>query len=209
MIHIDLQPEPTDFDKNVRQPGNDFLAQCPDPKRDDWHKHNYWSRCNAQLYSAYGGICAYCAQWFSPTTSTTSVDHFLPKKHHPEKAYEWDNYRLTTQKMNGYKKDRYVLDPFEIKNGDIVIDFPSCLLKPRKNMTPAEKSKVKSTIQILHLNDEEFAEQRCGIVIDYINGKFNRQFLQEKYPFIAEELSRQNLYDDIKNIIKQPMLGPS
>ena len=32
-------------------------------------------------------------------------------------AYEWDNYRLTTQVMNGYKGDKIVLDPFEIKNG--------------------------------------------------------------------------------------------
>ena len=104
--------------------------------------------------------------------------------------------------MNGYKGDRIVLDPFEIQNGDLVLDFPSCLVKPRKDMTPAEKSKAKSTIQILHLNDEDQANRRCEIVIEYINGNISRAFLEAKYPFIAEELERQNLYERIKEIIK-------
>lgn len=206
MIHVDLKPEPADFDVRVRQPGVAFLASIPNPNSKQWSKHNYWNRCSSQLYEAYGGICAYCGQWISKTTSTPSVDHFLPKSQHQDKAYEWDNYRLTTQKMNGYKGDKYILDPFEIANGDIIIDFPSCLLKPREDMTPAEKSKVKSTIQILHLNDEEYADQRCEIVIQYISGNINKQYLQMRYPFIAEELSRQNLYNKIKDIIKVPVL---
>ena len=119
-------------------------------------------------------------------------------------AYEWSNYRLTTQVMNGYKGDKIVLDPFEIKNGDLVIDFPSCLVKPRISMTPAEKSKAKSTIQILHLNDEDQANRRCEIVMEYIGGHISRTFLESKYPFIAEELKRQNLYEEIKEILKVP-----
>ena len=71
-------------------------------------------------------------------------------------------------------------------------------------MTPAEKSKAKSTIQILHLNDEDQANRRCEIVIEYICGNISRAFLEAKYPFIAEELDRQNLYERIKDIIKVP-----
>lgn len=124
-------------------------------------------------------------------------------------AYEWDNYRLTTQVMNGYKGDKIVLDPFEIKNGDLVIDFPSCLVKPRKDMTPAEKSKAKATIQILHLNDEDQANRRCEIVMEYICGNISQAFLESKYPFIAEELQRQDLYEKIKEIIKVPVTTPA
>ena len=204
MIHVDLKPEPAGFDARVRQPGNTFLASCPNPKSGDWKKHNYWNRCNSELYQAYGGICAYCGQWFSKTTSVVSVDHFYPKSTHQEKAYEWDNYRLTTQTINNYKGDKIVLDPFEISDGDIVIDFPSCLVKPRKDMTPAEKSKAKSTIQILHLNDEDQANQRCEIVMMYINGDISKQFLKTKYPFIAAELQRQDLFERIKDIVKLP-----
>ena len=120
MIHIDLRPEPLDFDVRVRQPGNAFLSANPTPNSKQWSKNNFWSRCSLQLYQAYGGVCAYCGEWFSRTTAQVSVDHFYPKSSHQEKAYEWDNYRLTTQVMNGYKGDKIVLDPFEIKNGDLV-----------------------------------------------------------------------------------------
>lgn len=204
MIHIDLKPEPLDFDIRVRQPGNIFLSTHPTPNSKQWSKHNYWTRCSAQLYQAYGGICAYSGQWFSRTISTVSVDHFYPKSTHQEKAYEWDNYRLTTQVMNNYKGDKFVMDPFEIENGDFVLDFPSCLVKPKKDMAPALKSKAKSTIQILHLNDEDQASQRCEIIMEYISGNVSKQFLQTKYPFIASELERQDLYDKIKEIIKIP-----
>lgn len=204
MIHIDLQPEPESFDERVRKPGNEFLAACPNPKNKDWSKHSYWSRISSELYIAYGGICAYTGQWFSKTTSQVSVDHFYPKSSHQEKAYEWDNYRLTTQIMNNRKGDKIVMDPFEIKDGDLIIDFPSCLVKPRSDMSSAEKSKAKSTISILRLNGEEQAEQRCSIVMDYIRGDISRQYLESKYPFIAKELGRQGLFEEIKKMIRIP-----
>ena len=204
MIHVDLMPEPPDFDSKVRQPGNAFLEAHPTPTGKELKKRNYWNRCSLQLYRSYHGICAYTGLWFSIGTTDVSVDHYYPKSLYPEKAYEWDNYRLTTQKMNGYKGEKIVLDPFAIKNGDIVLEFPSCLVKPRKSMTPAEKSKAKSTIQILHLNVEEQIAARCAIVMDYVCERFNRGYLEEKFPFIAEELERQNLYDKIKHMMKMP-----
>lgn len=45
--------------------------------------------------------------------------------------------------------------------------------------------------------------------MEYISGNINRAFLESKYPFIAEELLRQNLYEDIKKIIKIPSLSSS
>lgn len=204
MIHIDLQPEPSDFDERVRKPGNAFLADCPHPNRKQWSKYNYWTRISAELYLAYGGICAYSGLWFPQTSSQISVDHFYPKSLYQEKAYEWDNYRLTTQIMNGYKGDKIVMDPFEIHDGDLTIDFPSCLVKPRKDMTPSENNKAKSTIQILHLNDEPQVEQRCAIVLEYINEDISKRFIENKYPFIFKELERQHLFDTIKEIMKIP-----
>ena len=204
MIHVNLQPEPSEFDAKVRQPGNAFLARCPQPSGKQWRNHAYWSRISSNLYQAYSGICAYSGQWFSTTTTHVSVDHFYPKSFCREKAYEWDNYRLTTQVMNNYKDDHIIMDPFEINDGDFIIDFPSCLIKPRKDMTPTEKEKVTNTIQILHLNDEDQANQRCSIILEYINGDISKQHLEKRYPFIAEELSRQALYDKIKEMMRMP-----
>ena len=197
MIHVDPQPEPEDFNEKVRIPGNQFLERTPSPKSKDWRHNSYWSRCSNDLYSAYNGICAYTGEWFSNSSFAPSVDHFYPKSLHSELAYEWSNYRLTTQKMNSYKGDKIVLDPFHINNGDLTIDFPSCLIKPNTTMTPAAKSKAWSTITILHLNDEEMLNNRYEIVMDYANGNVNRMFLKKRYPFIESELVRQNLLETV------------
>lgn len=197
MIHVDPKPEPDDFDAKVRIPGNNFLKHNRSPKSKDWNHHSYWSHCSNQLYIAYNGICAYTGEWFSNTSSAPSVDHFYPKSEHMELAYEWSNYRLTTQRTNSYKGNKIVLDPFVIKNGDLTIEFPSCLVKPNKRMTPAEKSKAWSTIEILHLNDEEMADNRHSIIMEYIQGNINRQFLKKRYPFIEYELERQELLDTV------------
>ena len=202
MIHVDLKPEPSDFDAKVRIPGNRFLAYNPSPKNKDWSKHSYWTRCSDQLYISYGGICAYTGEWFSKASSPVSVDHFYPKSQHQELAYEWSNYRLTTQRMNGYKGDKIILDPFAVENGVLIMDVTSCLIKPSISLTPAIKSKASFTIKILHLNDEDLVNIRFEILMDYVHGDINRVFLARRYPFIESELRRQNLLDTIGGRIK-------
>ena len=202
MIHVDLQQEPTNFDVSVRQPGNCFLSICPQPKGREWNRHNYWKNCSDDLYISYCGICAYTGQWFSKATSVASVDHFYPKCIYPEKAYEWDNYRLTTSVMNSNKGDKLIVDPFTISAGDFILKFPSCLVTPNINSVPALKNKLKFTIQVLKLNEEAQVSQRYEIVTAYASRHISKQFLQQKYPFIALELERQELYDSIQCLFK-------
>lgn len=202
MIHIDLQPEPEAFNDEVRRPGNEFLEKCPHPVGDDWRKNRYWNRCSDDLYREYNGICAYTGQWFSKSVSSVSVDHFLPKSIYPEMAYEWENYRLTYQMMNSFKGDKITLDPFKIQNGDIVLDFPSCLVKPRRDATDEFKKDAWFTINTLKLNHEIQVSHRYEVVANYAAGNVTRHFLEQKYPFIAHELERQDMYSKIKYIFK-------
>lgn len=197
MIHVAPKPEPDDFDAKVRKPGRLFLQNRPHPKGRDWNNHAYWSSCSEQLYAAYDGVCAYTGEWFSLSSLSPSVDHFYPKSKYHELAYEWSNYRLTTQKMNSYKGDKIIIDPFKIKNGDLMIDFPSCQVKPRSDMETVEKTMAAETINILHLNDDPMVINRYDIIVNYINGYISKVFLERRYPFIASELNRQNLYDTI------------
>ena len=68
MIPVELQPEPPDFDRNVRQRGQTWLADNgvgpdaspPNPAA----LPNYWSHSNKQLWEAYSGVCAYLAIHF-------------------------------------------------------------------------------------------------------------------------------------------------
>lgn len=201
MIHVDPQPEPKEFNDTVRRPGKEFLKVCPHPMGNDWKKNRYWNRCSDELYTAYGGICAYTGQWFSKSVSTVSVDHFLPKSRYPEQAYEWENYRLTYQMMNSFKGDKITLDPFKLENGDIVLDIPSCLVKPRADASEDFKKAAWYTVNTLRLNHEIQVSHRFEVVSNYAAGYITKRFLEQKYPFIAMEMARQNMYDKIGDIL--------
>lgn len=203
MIHVDLQPEPSNFNTDVRIPGKRFLARVPNLSGKQWKNKDYWKKISTDLYVAYNGICAYTGLWFSKSTAPVSVDHFLPKSKEPEKAYEWNNYRLITQIMNSYKDDNIIVDPFEIHNGDFILDFPSCLIKVNPNLPREKIDIIQSTIDILKLNSsDDQVQARCDIIISYVNEEISKQYLKKRYPFIAYELERQNLFDKIKEIIK-------
>jgi hypothetical protein len=194
MIHVDKCQEPTDFDAKVRRPGLSFLATCPNPKNKDWKSNNYWKKANTDLYSSYGGMCAYTGEWFSLTTSVISVDHFLPKSKAPHLAFEWNNYRLTTQKANNNKADYIIVDPFDVQSGWFALEIPSCLIVAGDNLAYETYIQVEFTIEKLKLNsDEGYVERRYETILDYIKGDVSFPFLQRRFPFIASELKRKNL----------------
>lgn len=204
MIPVTPKPEPDAFDVNVRQIGNAFLATCSSPANDEWKKHRYWRNASDDLYRLYGGICAYTGEWFSRTSASPSVDHFIPKSVSPNLAYEWSNYRLTTQKANNNKGDALgIADPFSIASGWFVLDLPSCLIKVGEGLSSADSAMVDRTIHTLKLNtDDEYVQRRCDIIVDYIRGDISLNFMWRKYPFIAHELTRQNMLDDIKTMFR-------
>jgi hypothetical protein len=179
-----------------------FLATYTAPTNKLWQKHAYWKYASDDLYRAYGGICAYTGEWFSRTSTSTSVDHFIPKSINPNLAYEWSNYRLTTQKANGNKADHTgIADPFLVSSGWFVLKFPSCLIAPGDELSPADYATVQRTINILRLNeDDEYVQGRCNIILYYIKGDITLNYMWDKYPFIAHEITRQSILGSIKQM---------
>lgn len=107
MIPVTLQPEPADFDANVRQRGLVWLANQgiatngPLPKKVKIPA--YWSHSNKSLWEAYDGVCAYLAIYFEWVTGASSTDHFVAKSKDAGQAYEWSNYRLSCLSPNWNK----------------------------------------------------------------------------------------------------------
>jgi 5-methylcytosine-specific restriction endonuclease McrA len=116
VIPVKPQPEPEDFDKNVRQKGLKWMQdKCLDltqPKPEKIKLEPYWRDFLEQLHSKYGGVCAYVCVYIERISGTPSADHFVPKSADLKQAYEWDNYRLACLRMNA-RKNNYedVLDP--------------------------------------------------------------------------------------------------
>ncbi|WP_395007660.1 hypothetical protein [Undibacterium sp.] len=200
MIRVEQKPEPLTFDQEVRQPGLKFLRDCPSPNGVQFKKKEYWKKSAAELHSAYGGVCAFTCMYVMPPAST---DHFLPKSLHPGQAYEWSNFRLAAPRVNGFKDNSIqVVDPFVVEPGWFVLDFPSCLVKPGAELSALKKSQVKNSITILRLNDEHFVQERANIMLMTALGKVGLGFLDERYPFLAIEIARQNIAERLHLIFK-------
>ena len=199
MIPVLLQPEYPDFDKEVRQPGLSFLRKNPNPSAKQFRRHNYWSKAAGNLHVAYSGLCAYTTLRLA---DMESVDHFLPKAKHPRLAYEWDNYRLARQKINGRKGDSEdVLDPFKVHTGWFVLDLPSCLVRHGDGISPKIEKEVDSTIDILKLNvDDRLVQERCDWLVSLADGEITIDFLDRHYPFLSSEIRRQGIMDRLKVI---------
>ncbi len=197
MIPVSPAPEPSTFDAQVRRRGHLFLRMNPRPANNQWKKAKYWTSCLPELRRAYRNICSYAACWI-PTSTT--VDHYYPKKIRPDLAYEWSNYRLALDKMNSYKgESREVADPFCISPGWFIIDFNNFYIVPGKNLDPDVRRMVINSIEILKMNsDDTLVDLRFTVVQDYALGNTNLGFLKSRFPFIYSELVRQDLVSKIK-----------
>lgn len=93
MIPVQLQPEPADFDAEVRQKGRDWLATkgialiAPPPKASDLP--NYWTRST----SSYGMPTAVFAPIWLSILSGLQVQ--------PQPITLWPNHRMRGMRMSG------------------------------------------------------------------------------------------------------------
>ena len=202
VIPVVLEPEPPNFDRMVRRRGREFLNQRGVPARSSEFR-NYWKEIVADLHRLYDGICAYTCIYLVPPGTT--VDHFLPKSKYPLLAYEWSNYRLTSPIMNNRKAEKEgILDPFVVQPGWFTISFPSCLIKMGNLIPPERAQQAKYTIDTLKLNvDDTLVQERCDIIMEYVDRRVALGFLEKRYPFIASELKRQSLADKPENMFRR------
>lgn len=204
MIRVTAQKEPARFDTDVRQPGLKYLRKKrTKPTTKEWRSRAYWTEVIPEMYDAYGGICHFSCHWIPRDTGSVTIEHFQPKSKFPKLAYEWDNFRLMCGTLNGRKKDyQDVLDPFKVGDAMFMIDFPSLLVKPSAGLKSADATKVNKTIARLRLNDNGTClHAREHWVRSYCEGNITFAFLKSHAPFLARELERQSLVDDIKKLM--------
>jgi hypothetical protein len=191
VIPVVPQPEPNDFDRTVRRSGQAFLRRVPHPTADEFRKKNFWKEALPSLQTAYKSICAYSSCW---VPGSCSVDHFHPKTTHPQLAYEWSNYRLANAKINNNKgNSNQVLDAFHIQHGWFILDIATLWVKPEPTLKPAIFSAVQTTVTVLRLNDDDWVQMRFEIFSQYRDGACTVSFLQRYYPFMASEITRQQV----------------
>ena len=194
MMPVKFQPEPVQFTKKVRVPGQQFLSKVQKPISQQWRGKEYWQRALPDMRQAYNSICAYSAFWIPHSTGNHSIDHFIPKSKQPNLAYEWHNFRYVSARFNSRKGTRTIVDPFKLRQGWFILDFKSFLIKPKPALSSTKKDKLWETIKHLKLNDDEdLVIERQTWYLNYLNKEISFEHLKKNAPFVAFEIERQNL----------------
>jgi len=210
MIPVTPEPEPPNFDRDVRQPGLRAIAEMvgkrpPTPRTrgkpyQQIAQHesdipskcfpSYWTGALDDLMTAYNEVCAYSCFRIHPVTGARSTDHFAPKSQEWRRVYEWDNYRLACSRINSRKCDfSNVLDPFTIKNGWFRLELVGFQVLPNPYLRRAERAAIQDTIDQLRLND--FCKDREQDAEEYWSREIALSKLRRESPFVAYELRRQ------------------
>ena len=170
-------------------------SKSPDPPPKKFKYKPYWQECLDDLYSSYGGICAYLAIFFERETGTATTDHFFAKsKTRMASAYEWKNYRLACSLMNTRKGvSDQVLDPFEMEPDTFQLELCSGRIAPNPEIPDELKARAQKTIDKLKLDSPGNRDMRTRRFGEYIEGHCSFAFLRKKSPFIFYEAQRQGL----------------
>lgn len=212
MIPVASAPEPADFDQRVRQPGLRAIAEMVGEqslpprrgrrrvpiaaRREDIPSEKfppYWRVALPEMLTAYNRLCAYLGLYIEYATGNPSVDHVIPKSRSWQQIYEWSNYRLAAARINARKSDlNLVLDPFTITDGLFALEFVAFQVKPGP-MAGGMETQVIDTLDVLGLNDQECCKAREAYFDCYNAGRISLDHLEERAPFVAREMRRQQL----------------
>jgi 5-methylcytosine-specific restriction endonuclease McrA len=215
VIPVTPAPEPSVFDTEVRQPGQDAIAEltgsAPTRRRrgskrkkiadrpEDIPAHAYpplWRKVLPVMLCAYGRRCAYLALHIEPATGNATVDHIIPKSKAWDLVYEWSNYRLAAGLINSKKREvENVLDPFEIGSDWFALEFVAFQVKPGPGAVGNIADRVDETISKLGLNRDECCKARQAYFDDYLDEEqpIPFSYLARRAPFVASEMGRQGL----------------
>ena len=186
MIRFERVPEPAEFDRQARAPGNRWLADHPDADR----PRDFWTPFKATLAHGFRDLCAYSAMYEPVGT----VDHFVSVGEDRSKAYEWENYRYCAAWINSSKNNVLagdLLDPHEIEDGWFELHLPSLQLRVSDAIPEELRERAEHVLIRLHLrSDERVMRQRREWYRMYQCGELSRDGLEGKAPLIAAAIDR-------------------
>ena len=207
MIPVSPAPEPSDFDRAVRQPGLRAIAELvgETPQRRAGRRlaqiaatrdqipagsfPSYWRAALDDLQAAYDRVCAYLSVRIS---TDASVDHYVAKSRRWNLVYEWSNYRSACATMNSYKGEHGdVLDPFQLHAGWFALELVEFQVVAGTGLADEDAERVWATIRRMHLNVPRFCRIRAEFAEARWNGEITTDYLARHSPFVALELHRQ------------------
>ena len=182
----------------IRKPRS-FTRDCETPGK-AWERANpasnkfpaHWRKYQPQLAAGFQDRCG----WWAMRIADGAVDHYLSKKFHRNRAYDWNNYRYISTSVNSSKQnhDADVLDPFDVQPGWFEVQLPSMLLRRTSLVPPAFQAKADFTIKKLRLvSGRKVRRIRRAWYEDYKKGLITDAGLAAYAPLVAEAVTKWKL----------------
>ena len=214
MIPVAAAPEPKAFDAKVRQLGlsaiDEMVGRPPRVRRKGRKRSKiamreqdipadvfppYWRQALPEMLTAYHRRCAYLAMHIHHATGSPTVDHVQPKSLSWDQIYEWDNYRLCAAIINSKKGALQTLvDPFKLGAGWFSLNVRTFHVERGAAAPQAEWARIDATLPVLnHALCVDEREEYAGCYWAGAHaGGFDLAHLEERAPFVASELQRQD-----------------
>lgn len=187
MIRVKKVKKPTKFDREVKTPGDLWLAKNPAAARPT----ALWSTYTHVLAAGFSDLCGYAAM-LDPTGGT--VDHYKSFKNYRHLAYDWENYRFASGTLNSSKRnlDDAVLDPFQCGADWFEIMLPSLQMRLTSAVPAAHRAKAEFTLKRLKLRDgERVIRWRRSWYEMYLRGDLTLEGLRGVAPLLAKAVDTQ------------------
>ncbi|MXX60274.1 MAG: hypothetical protein F4112_12400 [Holophagales bacterium] len=97
-----------------------------------------------------------------------------------------------------------VVDPFLVEEGWFVLSCPSCLIEPGDGLDGDVSRWVQDSIDVLDLNSHDLVDERSKWLVDVAEGIVPFEHLTRKYPFLAHEVTRQGIEDELATLFSVP-----
>ena len=96
--------------------------------------------------------------------------------------------------MNNIKLEKEgLIDPFEVGENWFFLNYIDGSVYPNPELPQQLRDRIDDTIDRLHLKDGAANEERLEAIADYRTKQISRELFERNYPFLFQELRRQNL----------------
>lgn len=204
MLRVEVVDEPPTFDRDVRQKGLSWMkdqgidlnGELPEGVK----LRPFWRACVDELREVFDRRCCYSGHYMRKS-EVVPVEHAVPKSLRPDLAYEWSNYRYASQRINGRKGTKIVLDPacFPADREVYHLDFVTGAIFPNPALMadlPTLYRMAEKTVEDLELDDGLYRDERMEVWNMYLSssrGGPEREQLKKTNNFVWQEAIRQGL----------------
>ncbi len=118
-------------------------------------------------------LCAYCEKWVDGTSKKSNIDHFKTRHLFPKLTLDYNNLLVSCNsfgRCSNYKDKNIgqadynkIINPVLYNPNDFFDYLMTGEIYPKPNLSPSDKERAESTLELFQLNHRGLTEERKKI----------------------------------------------